>query len=96
MLSSSAKPRLARSVAVSPIVAFEILYTAQSRSEFAALEGELDALRQVPLTQGIVGTRAAIAALTRAIKESPTPSHVEEALVSGGGSQVECDQAVDY
>ena len=41
-------------LAVSPIVAFEILYTAQSQSEFEVLEGELDALRQVPLTQGIV------------------------------------------
>ncbi len=41
-------------LAVSPIVAFEILYTAQGQSEFEVLEGELDALRQVPLTQGIV------------------------------------------
>lgn len=41
-------------LAVSPVVAFEVLYTAQSQSEFEGLERELDALRQVPLTQGIV------------------------------------------
>jgi predicted nucleic acid-binding protein len=36
-------------------------YTAQSQTDFEALEEQLDALRQVPLTQGIV--RAARAAL---------------------------------
>lgn len=41
-------------LAVSPVVAFEVLYTARSQAEFEVLEGELDALRQVPLTQGIV------------------------------------------
>ncbi len=48
-------------LAVSPVVAFEVLYTARSRAEFEVLEGELDALRQVPLTQGVI--RAAREAL---------------------------------
>jgi predicted nucleic acid-binding protein len=48
-------------IAVSPVVAFEVLYTAQSQADFEALEEQLDALRQVPLTQGIV--RSARAAL---------------------------------
>ena len=39
---------------VSPIVAFEVLYTAQSQTDFEALERQLDALRQMPLTQGLV------------------------------------------
>jgi predicted nucleic acid-binding protein len=41
-------------LAVSPIVAFEVLYTAQNQTHFETLETYLDALRQVPLTQGIV------------------------------------------
>jgi predicted nucleic acid-binding protein len=41
-------------LAVSPIVAFEVLYTAQNQAHFEALERQLDALRQAPLTQGIV------------------------------------------
>jgi predicted nucleic acid-binding protein len=43
-------------LAVSPVVAFEILYTAQNQADFEELERELDALRQAPLTQGIVRT----------------------------------------
>jgi predicted nucleic acid-binding protein len=41
-------------LAVSPIVAFEVLYGAKNQADFEALERQLDALRQVPLTQGIV------------------------------------------
>ena len=41
-------------LAVSPIVAFEVLYGAQNQAHFEELERQLDALRQVPLTQGIV------------------------------------------
>ena len=41
-------------LAVSPIVAFEILYGAQNQADFEGLERELDALRQAPLTPGIV------------------------------------------
>ena len=41
-------------LAVSPIVAFEVLYGAQNQADFEALERQLDALRQGPLTQGIV------------------------------------------
>jgi predicted nucleic acid-binding protein len=41
-------------LAVSPIVAFEVLYTAQNQAQFENLETYLDALRQVPLTRGIV------------------------------------------
>lgn len=41
-------------LAVSPIVAFEVLYDAQNQADFEALERQLDALRQAPLTQGIV------------------------------------------
>jgi len=41
-------------LAVSPIVAFEVLYDAQNQAEFEELETQLDALRQAPLTQGIV------------------------------------------
>jgi predicted nucleic acid-binding protein len=41
-------------LAVSPIVAFEVLYTAQNQAHFENLETYLDALRQAPLTQGIV------------------------------------------
>jgi len=41
-------------LAVSPIVAFEILYGARNQAHFENLETYLDALRQVPLTQGIV------------------------------------------
>jgi predicted nucleic acid-binding protein len=48
-------------IAVSPVVAFEVLYTAQNQADFEDLEEQLDALRQVPLTQGIV--RSARAAL---------------------------------
>jgi predicted nucleic acid-binding protein len=48
-------------IAVSPIVVFEVLKTAQNQADFEALEEQLDALRQVPLTKGIV--RAAREAL---------------------------------
>jgi predicted nucleic acid-binding protein len=41
-------------LAVSPVVAFEVLYTARNQAEFEELEEELDALRQAPLTRGIV------------------------------------------
>jgi predicted nucleic acid-binding protein len=41
-------------LAVSPIVAFEILYGAQNQAHFENLETYLDALRQAPLTKGIV------------------------------------------
>jgi predicted nucleic acid-binding protein len=41
-------------LAVSPVVAFEVLYTARSQVEFEGLEEELDALRQMPLTQGVI------------------------------------------
>jgi predicted nucleic acid-binding protein len=41
-------------LAVSPIVAFEVLYIAQNQADFEELERQLDALRQAPLTQGIV------------------------------------------
>ena len=41
-------------LAVSPIVMFEVLRTARNQAEFEELEGELDAVRQVPLTRGIV------------------------------------------
>jgi predicted nucleic acid-binding protein len=41
-------------LAVSPIVAFEVFYEAQNQADFEELERQLDALRQVPLTQGIV------------------------------------------
>jgi len=41
-------------LAVSPIVAFEALYTARNQAHFENLESYLDALRQVPLTRGIV------------------------------------------
>ncbi len=41
-------------LAVSPIVAFEAFYDAQSQADFEHLERQLDALRQAPLTQGIV------------------------------------------
>ena len=48
-------------LAVSPIVAFEILYGAQNQAGFEDLERELDALRQAPLTSGIVrGARRAL------------------------------------
>ena len=43
-------------LAVSPIVAFEVFYDAQNQADFEELERELDALRQAPLTQGIVRT----------------------------------------
>jgi len=43
-------------LAVSPIVAFEILYGAQNQAHFENLETYLDSLRQAPLTQGIVRT----------------------------------------
>jgi predicted nucleic acid-binding protein len=45
---------LSDQLAVSPIVIFEVLYGAKNRADFEELEGQLDALRQVPLTQGIV------------------------------------------
>jgi predicted nucleic acid-binding protein len=52
-------------LAVSPIVAFEVLYGAKNRADFEELEGQLDALRQVPLTQGIVrDARRALHALS--------------------------------
>jgi len=41
-------------LAVSPIVAFEVLYIAQNQTDFEELERQLDALWQAPLTQGIV------------------------------------------
>ncbi len=41
-------------LAVSPVVAFEVFYEAQNQTDFEALERQLDALRQAPLTQGIV------------------------------------------
>lgn len=41
-------------LAVSPIVAFEILCGARNQPEFESLEERLDALRQVPLTRQIV------------------------------------------
>jgi predicted nucleic acid-binding protein len=41
-------------LAVSPIVAFEVFYDARNQADFEELERQLDALRQVPLTQGIV------------------------------------------
>ncbi len=41
-------------LAVSPIVAFEILYGAQNQAHFENLETYLDALRRAPLTQAIV------------------------------------------
>ncbi len=41
-------------LAVSPIVAFEILYSARNQAHFENLETYLDALRQAPLTQAIV------------------------------------------
>ncbi len=41
-------------VAVSPIVAFEILYGARNQAHFENLETYLDALRQAPLTRGII------------------------------------------
>ncbi len=43
-------------LAVSQVVAFEIFYEAQNQAEFEALERQLDALRQAPLTQGIIRT----------------------------------------
>jgi hypothetical protein len=43
-------------LAVSPIVAFEIFYEAQNQTDFEELERELDALRQAPLTAGILRT----------------------------------------
>lgn len=43
-------------LAVSPIVAFEILYGARNQAHFENLETYLDALRQAPLTQEIVRT----------------------------------------
>ena len=43
-------------LAVSQVVAFEIFYEAQNQAEFEALESQLDALRQAPLTQGIIRT----------------------------------------
>ncbi len=50
---------------VSPIVAFEVLYTAQNQTDFEELENQLDALRQAPLTRGIVhDARAALRALS--------------------------------
>lgn len=52
-------------IAVSPVAAFEVLYTAQNQADFEALEEQLDALRQVPLTQAIVrDARAALRALS--------------------------------
>ncbi len=52
-------------LAVSPIVAFEILYGAQNQADFEGLERELDALRQAPLTQGIIrDARRALHALS--------------------------------
>lgn len=52
-------------LAVSPVVAFEVLYTAKNQADFEALERQLDALRQVPLTQGIVrDARRALHALS--------------------------------
>jgi predicted nucleic acid-binding protein len=47
-------------LAVSPIVKFEVVYTARNQAEFENLESYLDALRQAPLTQGIIrdGLRA--------------------------------------
>jgi predicted nucleic acid-binding protein len=41
-------------LAVSPVVRFEVLYTARNQSDFELLEEQLDAVRQVPLTRGIV------------------------------------------
>jgi len=41
-------------LAVSPIVAFEVLYGARNQAHFENLETYLDAMRQAPLTQGIV------------------------------------------
>ena len=41
-------------LAVSPIVVFEVLYGAQNQADFEALERQMDALRQAPLTRGIV------------------------------------------
>jgi len=43
-------------LAVSQVVAFEIFYEAQNQAEFEELETQLDALRQAPLTQGIIRT----------------------------------------
>jgi predicted nucleic acid-binding protein len=37
-------------LAVSPIVAFEILYSARNQTDFEALERQLDALRQAPFS----------------------------------------------
>ncbi len=52
-------------IAVSPVVTFEVLYTAQNQADFEALEEQLDALRQVPLTRAIVHeARAALHALS--------------------------------
>jgi predicted nucleic acid-binding protein len=41
-------------LAVSPVVAFEVFYDAKNQADFEELERQLDALRQAPLTQGIV------------------------------------------
>jgi len=41
-------------LAVSPIVALEIVYTARNQADFEELETQLDALRQAPLTPAII------------------------------------------
>jgi predicted nucleic acid-binding protein len=41
-------------LAVSPIVALEIVYTARNLADFEELETQLDALRQAPLTPAII------------------------------------------
>jgi predicted nucleic acid-binding protein len=41
-------------LAVSPIVALEIVYTARNQADFEALETQLDALRQAPLSPAIM------------------------------------------
>jgi predicted nucleic acid-binding protein len=57
--------RACRIGCVSPVVAFEVLYTAKNQADFEALEEQLDALRQMPLTRAIVrDARAALHTLS--------------------------------
>jgi predicted nucleic acid-binding protein len=72
-------------LAVSPIVAFELLYTARSQSEFEGLERELDALRQVPLTQAIV--RDARRALHRLSAKGHHRLPFQDVLIAASAAQ---------
>jgi predicted nucleic acid-binding protein len=72
-------------LAVSPILAFEVLYGARHQADFEDLERELDALRQVPLTQGIVRDARRALHVLSATGEHRLP--FQDALIAASAAQ---------